>query len=178
MNKGQFPYMKIRAWQAAVLLILLAAGAFLLTEARRQQPDDQTRILALLAEGEKAVEAKDLRATMSLVSRDYQDDTGNSRNDLRVYALGYYREVDQIGLAIRDPQIEVKEERARVDATAVMDVRTKGTLTSLRTSIPVILILAREPARRLLIFPDYRWRVIKVETMASLPDLGPFQGLW
>jgi hypothetical protein len=147
-------------------ILALAAGLLFVREALRPQPDDRTRILALLQEGATAVQEKNVGHTMSLISSDYHDREGRTKADLLALAVGYFRDAGSIAVAVNHPQIRLNGETAMVTATVTVDVAAAGQLTSARAAIPVTLTLAREPARRLLILPDHCWRVVSA-TFAS-----------
>jgi len=151
-----------RRVRAVAVVILAVAVPVALIAVRRSPPSDRLLVQNLLKDAKEAVEAQDVRATMALISRNYKDDFGNSRDDLRAYAIAYYREADRISITLDQPIIHLDGPRAHVDVTVTLDVRTRGSLSSQRISIPVTLFLAKEPARRFLILPYRRWQVTSV----------------
>lgn len=163
-----------RRAKVAVVIILGIGIPVALTAARRTPPSDRAQILSLLQDGEKAVEAQDLGATMALISRSYEDGFGNSRDDLRAYAIAYYREADRISIAVDRPSVQLTGRRARVDVTVTIDTRNRGSLSSQRMTIPVTLFLAKEPARRFLILPCTRWRVTSVSVSPAVDEMWLF----
>lgn len=163
-----------RRAKVAVVIILGIGIPVALTVARRTPPSDHDQILSLLQAGEKAVEAQDLQATMALISGDYEDGFGNSRDDLRAYAIAYYREADRISIALDRPSVRLTGSRARVDVTVTIDTRTRGSLSSQRMTVPVTLHLAKEPARRFLILPCKRWRVTSVSVSPPTDEMWLF----
>ncbi len=161
-------------WLAAAVAVLLVAalGALLLRTALRQ-PSDRERILNLIADGKKAVESKDIGSTMALISPRYNDDFGNSKDDIRAYAVAYYREVSALRLKLSRPSISIKDSTALVDLDVTLEVTPKGWLTSKLISTQVTLVLEKKPARRMLIIPSAKWQVVSIR-MPSLRDYEEF----
>lgn len=158
----------------AIAIILAIASSVALVLVRRTPPDDRDQILSLLKEGERAIEAQDVRATMALVSPNYEDAYGNKRDDIWAYAIAYYRDADQLSITLSQPTIQLEGTHAQVDTIVTVDVRTKGSLSSTRMSLPVTLTLAKEHTRRFLIFPCARWRVTCVSVSPAIDDMWLF----
>jgi len=161
-------------WLAVAVGVLLvtALGALWLRAALRQ-PSDRERILSLIADGKKAVESKDIGSTMALISPRYKDDFGNSKDDIRAYAVAYYREVSALRLRLSRPSISIKGSTALVDLDVTLEVTPKGWLTSKLISTQVTLVLEKKPVRRMLVIPSAKWQVVNIR-MPSLRDYEEF----
>ncbi|MGC8832537.1 MAG: hypothetical protein ACP5R4_00645 [Armatimonadota bacterium] len=161
-------------WLAVVgAILLIAAFGALLFRAALRQPSDRERILGLIADGKKAVENKDIGSTMALISPQYKDDFGNSKDDIRAYAVAYYREVSALRLKLSRPSISIRGSTALVDLDVTVEVTPKGWLTSKLISTRVTLVLEKRPVRRMLVIPSAKWQVVSIR-MPSLRDFEDF----
>jgi hypothetical protein len=78
----------------------------------------ETRVRALVAEGEHAAEARDLGGLMALVAPDFQDARGGDREELRRYLRGYFVMHQSVHLLTRIESVEFPyEDYARVRLT-------------------------------------------------------------
>lgn len=77
---GPLTRLVISAALAFGVLLLAACGP-------RGTPESQVR--AVISEGERAAEARDLSGLMHLVSTAYRDDQGNGPDELKQYLRGY-----------------------------------------------------------------------------------------
>lgn len=161
-------------WLTAVVAILLivAFGALLFRAALRQ-PSDRERILKLISDGKKAVESRSIGSTMALISPQYKDDFGNSKDDIRAYAVAYYREVSALRLELSRPSISIRGATALVDLEVTIEVTPKGWLTSKLISTRVTLVLEKRLVRRMLVIPSAKWQVVSIR-MPNLRDFEDF----
>lgn len=92
-----------RCWIVGGLL-LLGGIAFLLGRRPPMPPEEQIR--QMLWRGKVGLEREDLSQVLSVVSRDYQDDTFRYIDVVRAL-LHAFREVDGITIALSQPAIQI-----------------------------------------------------------------------
>ncbi len=105
----------------AVILLLLTLFAFSACS-KKMSPEDRVR--EVVQKTAEMVRAKDLKGFMRLVSKDYNDDTGNDYNGVKGIVFYQFMRSGALRVFLRDVEVEVQGERAIVD-TRVFLVRTK-----------------------------------------------------
>jgi hypothetical protein len=91
--------MKLRKIAAATLLCVLASAC-------GPGGTPESRVRAVVAQGEEAAEARDLSALMDLVSPGFEDGHGGNRDDLKQYLRGYFVTHQSIHLLVRVESVE------------------------------------------------------------------------
>ena len=103
--------MKLRTIAAATLLALLVSAC-------GPSGTPESRVRAVVAQGEEAAEARDLSALVDLVSPGFQDGRGGNRDDLKQYLRGYFVTHQSIHLLVRVDSVEFPySDMARVSLT-------------------------------------------------------------
>lgn len=103
--------MKLRTIAAATLLALLVSAC-------GPGGTPESRVRAVVAQGEEAAEARDLSALVDLVSPGFQDGRGGNRDDLKQYLRGYFVTHQSIHLLVRVDSVEFPyKDMARVSLT-------------------------------------------------------------
>jgi hypothetical protein len=84
-------------------------------------PSPEDEIREVVAEAERAAEARDALALRDLVADDYRDGRGNGAEEIRRYAHGYLLAHQSVHLLVRIDEIELKAaDVARLRATVGM----------------------------------------------------------
>jgi hypothetical protein len=101
------------------IAITCVALALLLAVAGCGKPvTPESRVRAVVAEGERTAEARDLGGLMALVAPDFQDARGGDREELRRYLRGYFVMHQSVHLLTRIDSVEFPyEDYARVRLT-------------------------------------------------------------
>jgi ketosteroid isomerase-like protein len=143
---------------AALILGVLAAGLYFALRGGPPLSDEQ-QIRAVLAEGEKAVEAKDMSALMGLVSKDFK--MGELNRDRLRFAVGQgFRDYSSIYVTLSDVSIRTQGDSATVTATVGLDAQGKERGDRASNTLPMTFQLKKEPGHRFLILPAENWRVV------------------
>lgn len=148
-----------RKWIFFVLLGLAAVGLFFLIRGGPPR-SDQEQIQAVLTEGERAVEEKDLSAIMQYVSKDYKDDLGLNRDRMRLLIAQTFREHGPIYVALNNVSIQPQGETATVSATVTIEAQGKESNETSSNTYPMTLQFRKEPGYRFLVIPTEYWRVV------------------
>ncbi|MDI6827562.1 MAG: hypothetical protein QME62_03650 [Armatimonadota bacterium] len=153
------------------ILILICASALTiiylrLSSAPRLSDDEQ--IQALLAEGEIAIENKNIRQAMSLVSADYKDSAGFTYQTLRLEAMQAFRNADGFDVILEHPRMQINRDFASVEIDVTITAITNGQRHNVFSS-PINLSLRREKQTRYLFFHMPKWRI----TSMSIEDVMP-----
>ena len=153
-----------------VLVIVVALGG-LIGYQRISAPllSDEQQIRTLLAEGEKAVERRSIKAALDSVSKDYSDPTGFNRDGLRLQVIEAFRTADGYDVSVQTEGIQVAGDTAEVQTEVAVVSLQKGDRHEVFSG-PVTIRLAREPGRRYLVFPTKTWKVVG---MSGLPLSSP-----
>jgi ketosteroid isomerase-like protein len=151
-----------RRWIAAVAVIGLAAGLFVLLRPQAPKTPEEG-VMAALTLGEQAAEAHNIPALMSLVSKDYKDDLGFNRDRLRVLAIQSFREQSSTFVQLDSVSVQPSGDTARVDATVSLEAQMRNSNEVERGTYPVTLHFRKEPGYKFLIIPTETWRVVKIE---------------
>ena len=95
-----------------------AALAALLLAACGPEGTPESQVRAVISEGEKAAEARDLSDLMALVSPAYRDEQGNSPAELEQYLRGYLVMHQSVHLLVKVDSVAFPfRDMARVDLT-------------------------------------------------------------
>lgn len=91
----------------AVILVVLVAGVYIVTH---PEPTDEEKIVRLVAQGQRAVENRNSTGLTSLISRDYFDKSGLTRQQIVALIVQWLRGGEEMvvvpqitGLQIREP---------------------------------------------------------------------------
>jgi ketosteroid isomerase-like protein len=142
----------------AVALAVLAAGLYFVVRSGPPLSDTQ-QIQAVLTEGERAVEEKDMSALMGLVSREFKMGELN-RDRLRLLVGQGFREYPSIYVNLSDVSIQPRGDTASVSATVSIDAQGKEAGERAGNTLPMTFRLKREPGHRFLVIPTQTWRVV------------------
>jgi ketosteroid isomerase-like protein len=131
----------------ALLLVLIPACS--------RKSTDEEMVRNAVKEAAGAAEAKDVKGFMAYISKDYHDDYGNDYDAVKGIIFYRFMRPGPISVFIRDVKVEVKGDRALVNARAVL-VRGKEA-----EGIGSVLPENAEAYRFSLVFTreDGRWKV-------------------
>jgi hypothetical protein len=125
----------------------------------------ESRVRAVVAEGERAAEARDLGGLMALVSPDFQDGRGGDREELKRYLRGYFVMHQSVHLLTRIESVEFPyEDYARVRLTIGALGRESAAATALDLAADV-----HDVALELRLEGD-EWRVVRAEWGSARRD--------
>jgi hypothetical protein len=155
--------------QSNGLVRLFAAGALgaLLVAASgcADRGTPESRVRAVVAEGESAAESRDLGRLMQLVSSDFQDGRGGDREELERYLRGYLLMHQSVHLLTRIESVAFPyEDYARVRLT----VGTLGRESAAATAFDVAADVHDVALGRRLGGDD--WRVVRAEWRSARRD--------
>jgi hypothetical protein len=149
---------RIFATGAALALLLLSAGC-------AERDTAEARVRALVAEGERAAEARDLAGLMALVSPDFRDGRGGDREELKRYLRGYLVMHQSVHLLTRIESVEFPyDDFARVRLT----VGTLGRESAAATAFDLAADV-HDVALELKLEGD-DWRVVRAEWRSGRRD--------
>lgn len=118
----------------------------------------ETQVRAVIAEAERAAEARDASALFDLIALDYRDGRGNGVEEIRRYVRGYLIAHQSIHMLTRVAEVELPATNlARVRATVGMLGREAGPEPSWDLAADIYefdITLARE---------DGDWRVTRAD---------------
>ncbi|OGP33716.1 MAG: hypothetical protein A2X93_05880 [Deltaproteobacteria bacterium GWC2_56_8] len=83
------------------------------------RPPDEERIRASVSNAVEAAEAKDVKALMRFISKEYADDRGNDYNGVKGILVYQLLRPEPVKVFLRGLSIEVKGDAALVDAKAI-----------------------------------------------------------
>ncbi len=159
--------MKIRN----LLLVGVAVAAVLLvTSLVRGGPrlSEEDHIREVVDRARQGVVKHEVSEIFTHISRNYDD--GNYNYDqlrgLIIYGLRQYRDVT-VTLYVKEIKVEGEHATANVEVQAA-GATEYGDKAHFEGVLEVHL--AREPARRYLMLPDHRWRVVKIENFSDVQD--------
>jgi hypothetical protein len=142
----------------ALALLLAAAGC-------GEAVTPESRVRAVVAEGERAAEARDLGGLMALVAPDFQDARGGDREELRRYLRGYFVMHQSVHLLTRIVSVEFPyEDYARVRLTVGALGRESAAATAFDVAADV-----HDVALELRLEGD-EWRVVRAEWRSAPRD--------
>jgi ketosteroid isomerase-like protein len=104
---------KIKVLSFLLLLALALPGC-----EKAMGPEDRVR--QFVQKAAAMVRAKDLKGFMRLVSRDYNDDTGNDYDGVKGIVFYQFMRPGALRVFLRDVEVEVQGERAIVDSRAFL----------------------------------------------------------
>ena len=151
-----------------VLRIVITGGtlALLLAVAGCGRTDTpESRVRSVVAEGERAAEARDLGELMGLVASDFQDGRGGGREELERYLRGYFVMHQSVHLLTRIDSVEFPyEDYARVR----LAVGTLGRESAAATAFDLATDV-HDVALELRLEGD-EWRVARAEWRSTRRD--------
>jgi hypothetical protein len=131
---------------AGVLVVVAAVGWWL---AGRQPLSEAEQISRLIGQAQQAVEHKDARGLIGLLSENYLDPGGNRKQDLARLIISGVRTTEQITVVTTVQQVEVADGRAET----VVDVKLgSGTMGAVQV-IPLVMQIEWQREGK-------RWRVV------------------
>lgn len=139
---------------AAVLMVLWRVAAV------PEVPEEQ-RISERLEEIRLAIEQRDLKTIMDAISKDF-DAFGYSPERLRIEIASAFRRGIQPHIRYSNPVINIIGKEATVSMHVEAWWEEQG-LVSRHEPTPIQVKLRKEPARKWLVFPTEKWRVVDVE---------------
>jgi hypothetical protein len=164
-----------RGWAVAALILVAAAGAlFAAVRARMPVGSDPEQIRALLDRGESAVERREIGEAMRLVSADYRDGNGFTRDALRIMVGRALRDAQSVDVSIPERSVKIQVDPDEQHATLTCDVsvrlaeRAAGTVAR---DAHLTFRLRKEPTRIFGVFPSREWRVTRADGYGALGDL-------
>ena len=150
----------VRIFAAGVAFAMLLASA-----GCGERGTAESRVRAVVAEGESAAEARDLAGLMALVSPDFQDGRGGDREELKRYLRGYLVMHQSVHLLTRIESVEFPyEDYARVRLT----VGTLGRESAAATAFDLAADV-HDVALELRLEGD-EWRVVRAEWRSTRRD--------
>jgi hypothetical protein len=158
-------------WLVVSLGITAVAATWWAGLARQPKVADVDQIRGLLAQGERALEQRQVSAAMHVVSRDYRDESGNRYPTLRALAGRQMRYLDSIDITLPDRRmrIDIAPDGKHANAYAWVDLRAEtrsGEVHNLSSVITFAFV--KEPVRYYLLFPSAEWRLVKMEGWQQL----------
>ena len=143
-----------RLWRILAGVLILGAAAAGVYWWLLPKGTDEQQVQDVIVRLGEAVEQKNVRRCMSLVSEGYHDGMGNTRTSLTRLAIDAFHTVDEITVASYDPKIDV----AGDEATASVRVRIEYTVSGRRAKTELMLTtkMRREGWLR-------KWRITNAE---------------
>lgn len=170
--------MKKLLWVLAILALAFGIGVLQAFIAERHRPPDDVQIRRLIAEGKDAIEHKNLKRAMACVAKDYTDEWGLTHDELRAEMTAYFTQQGTYKIQLKNTSIRVLTRTAVVETHATMYlVYPDGGGKEQLTSRPVQLILIREPAKRWLLLPTWRWKVTNTAGLPSQEEIEDQEGI-
>ncbi|GEM_PF-889399 len=145
---------KIILLAAAVLALGYAVFAWATVDRR----GDEAQIRSVIRDAADAVRVRGVNTIISHVSADYQDDSGLSRDSLRLLVgQALWDESQRYRCEARIEELTVNGDKAEVVTHATITSYESGERVYDRT---LTLLFARESGRHAVILPVKTWRVI------------------
>lgn len=110
------------AWAIPIVLRVLVTLGVLATMGCGRAPSPEDRIRALIAEAERAAEARDAGALVDLVTEDYGDARGNDRRTLRQLLFVLFRQNERVFVLHHVRAIDVAEDGTTATAQVAVAV--------------------------------------------------------
>jgi hypothetical protein len=143
---------------AAITLLVASVGC-----GERLTPE--SRVRAVIAEGERAAEARDLAGLMALVSPEFRDGRGGDREELKRYLRGYLVMHQSVQLLMRVESLEFPyEDYARVGLTVGTLGRESAAATAFDLAADVHVVSLE------LKLEGDDWRVVRAEWRSARRD--------
>lgn len=142
------------------MVVLILGGLIAYRQVTRPQGlSDEQQIKRLLTEAEEAVESKNVKRCMALVSSDYKDPYGFTKGALRLEAIRAFQSVEGLDVIFREVRVQLEGHEARVEAVVLVDeIEDSRRARVLETNLA--LIFRKEKVRHWLIFRSVEWRVV------------------
>ena len=141
---------------ALIVFAVLAAVYLVAAFATVDRRSDTQQIGELISDGRSAAQNRDLAGVVSLVSRNYTDESGFNYDRLRILIANAMREETDYSVEVSNRRVEIDGDKADVDLYVVLK-RSGGNVFYERD---LKLILTKESARHLFIVPTSVWRVV------------------
>ncbi|MCS7309660.1 MAG: hypothetical protein RMM06_02180 [Armatimonadota bacterium] len=151
----------IAIWGATVLLAILLV--MWRVAATPTLPEEQV-VRDRIEEIRQAIEERKLNALMDSISSDFNA-FGYSRDRLRIEIASAFRRGIQPSLRYTPPVINIIGKEATVNTRVEVWWEEQG-LVSRHEPTDIQIRMRKEPARKWLVFPTEKWRVVEVEGMS------------
>lgn len=152
--------MKKSSWILLAIVVILGVPlAYQRISAPR--PSNEEQIAALLADGERAIERRDVQGALACVSGQYKDPAGFNRDGLRLQLIEAFRQSDGYDVSLQTAGIRIAGDTADVQTVATI-VSLHGNNRHVTFDGPVGIRLQHEPAKRYLVFPTKTWRIVGI----------------
>lgn len=154
--------MKRSTWIAiSSAMVLIVALLVMWRIAATPVPPEEKIIYRRLEEIRLAIEGRDLKTLMDAISSDF-DAFGYSPERLRIEIASAFRRGIQPHIRYSNPVINIIGKEATVSMHVEAWWEEQG-LVSRHEPTPIQVKLRKEPARKWLVFPTEKWRVVDVE---------------
>lgn len=151
--------MRKTSWLILIIIVLLSVSLIYQNSIKNQSTSNEEQISEMIQGGKSAIERKDYRRTMSYISNNYSESNETSLESLRSMIIRAYKEPYKYSIVINDSDIKANGKFA--DATLDIEVySTKGQENHMVYDDKITLRLENETARRWLVFPVNKWRVV------------------
>ncbi len=101
-----------------VLSVLLVA--VLLAPACKKPVNEEDRVKAVINETAELARAKDIKAILENISKDYKDPDGNNRDALKGLLFVYFQGYEKVGIFVRDIQVTVDGDEAEAEVKTIL----------------------------------------------------------
>lgn len=153
--------MRKSLWIIFSMIFVLAIATLYLKLSSEPHLSNEEQIQALLAEGETAIESRNVRQAMSLVSADYKDSIGFTYPTLRIEVMQAFRSADAFDVILGHPKIHISGNSAVVNLDVSVAAIRAGERQNVFSS-PVSLKLRLERQTRYFFFHTPKWRIISI----------------
>jgi hypothetical protein len=154
--------MKRSTWLALIgAMVLLAVLLVMWRVAATSAPPEEQVVRNRLEEIRLAIEGRDLNTLMDAISSDF-DAFGYSPERLRIEIASAFRRGIRPHIRYSTPVINIIGKEATVSMRVEAWWEEQG-LVSRHEPTDIQLKLRKEPARKWLVFPTEKWRVVDVE---------------
>ena len=150
----------MRNYLIALAVIVVAAVCYVLFTTDRRT--DEVQVTSLVDEITKAANARDLSKSMSYISENFVYESDINKDRLRMLVAQAFRSETNFSMQTTLKSLTINGD----EANAVIYVDIKGwNEGSENYQKDVNVILKKEPAKRLLVFPSSKWRVTNVDSL-------------
>ncbi len=154
--------MKRSTWLALSGAAVILAGLLVLWRmAVTPVPPEDQQVRDRLEEIRLAVEQRDLNAIMDAISQDF-DAFGYSPDRLRIEIASAFRRGIKPHLRYSNPSVNIIGKEASVNVRVEVWWEDQGSV-SRHEPTDIQVYLRKEPARKWLVIPTEKWRVVDVE---------------
>ncbi len=101
----------------ALGVVLIASGVWF-SLMRRPRPDDREKIIKMVVDFERAVEARKTSAVMAYISQDYEDASGYDRRAVQRLMLAAFQGGNPIDVVSQVGEVSIEGDLARVHVEA------------------------------------------------------------